>query len=624
MLLMILTLVVQLSSKALPASLPVYVKLPFSYKVQRSWRSGTFNFDSAQFEPTEWEWQRTMNKPINQRRRFASFEKVEVKPKLLWKVENRYEDYDSLMEMEDHMVISPERKLCKYGAKCSEHYENSIKHGVKRTPPLLDNVFAIKQTKDNLGSLQQHQNHAEQNSYDSEELRNDSGECICEICGGIITTTQMSILTNDLSAQPSNQVLSIELHPATENNSEAINVPSNPQAHVGRYRYAYRQHTLETTSTEQSTPTFTTSLIDVSSSLARSFDDRKKRSDNIDGERIGNDCYTSKRKVDRVSSVSSEHNTNPNTMLYSPHIPVGSTLSSTSNIAIDVSSSCTQEISTTPIIEVLLPANITSTTIPNTMGSPSQAMDTLTVNVTQTTAVMRTVVSNSTDVLTKEDLVKNDLEVKPTSGTLPSMNEHNESMVEYTTQEPIVVVTYTPETIVEASSISVKRTTQVATTNASNLFNYSDSIVSNNLTLRKENHKLLFANETSNVKIDVTPENSLKVLMETTETTAIVNVTITTQSTVIATDGFPKSINFVKDHEENNEKDVEEGEEKVVEEKEEELPKQDGIFAILNYIISALLESILRAIVYLFTDTSSTLSQEIMSSREMINENFRR
>ena len=111
MLLMILTLVVQLFSKALPASLPVYIKLPFSYKVQRSWRSGTFNFDSAQFEPTEWEWQRTMNKPINQHRRFASFEKVDVKPKLLWKVENRYEDYDSLMEMEDHVVISPERKL---------------------------------------------------------------------------------------------------------------------------------------------------------------------------------------------------------------------------------------------------------------------------------------------------------------------------------------------------------------------------------------------------------------------------------------------------------------------------------------------------------------------------------
>uniref|UniRef100_A0A182J2E7 Uncharacterized protein n=1 Tax=Anopheles atroparvus TaxID=41427 RepID=A0A182J2E7_ANOAO len=83
------------------------------YRLQRVWKRGPFRYDSAQYEPASWEWDdRMLRNADREKLRTAQGELANVnQPKLLWKAEQRHEDYDSLMESDDALAIWPEPSL---------------------------------------------------------------------------------------------------------------------------------------------------------------------------------------------------------------------------------------------------------------------------------------------------------------------------------------------------------------------------------------------------------------------------------------------------------------------------------------------------------------------------------
>uniref|UniRef100_A0A182MTT0 Uncharacterized protein n=1 Tax=Anopheles culicifacies TaxID=139723 RepID=A0A182MTT0_9DIPT len=144
--LLILLLTVQQLTTAYQRNSVECAKSRPSYRVQRVWRSGSFRFDSAQFEPTRWEWQRNAKTQVSiNRPRPVSRNKPEVEhTKLLWKVENQHEDYDSLMSSEDDVPVSPKQSLSGLAHESAGHHDNVGTRMVKMVDTPSDSIFTTE------------------------------------------------------------------------------------------------------------------------------------------------------------------------------------------------------------------------------------------------------------------------------------------------------------------------------------------------------------------------------------------------------------------------------------------------------------------------------------------------
>uniref|UniRef100_A0A182T310 Uncharacterized protein n=1 Tax=Anopheles maculatus TaxID=74869 RepID=A0A182T310_9DIPT len=175
--LLILVLAVQQVTTACQRNIADCVKSRSKYRLQREWRSGTFRFDSDQFEPTRWEWQRQAKIRTDTKRPRLSVtrKKPEAEAKLLWKVENRHEDYDSLMSSEDDgMGMWPEQSLTSapvYGRAAASH-DNIGNRMVKMVPSTflgMSTVPSASQFPEN--ALFSEENFSYDNTKDTDESR---------------------------------------------------------------------------------------------------------------------------------------------------------------------------------------------------------------------------------------------------------------------------------------------------------------------------------------------------------------------------------------------------------------------------------------------------------------------
>ncbi|KFB38224.1 hypothetical protein ZHAS_00005539 [Anopheles sinensis] len=254
--LLVLTLLAQRLVVSRQAIIPTRSSCRHKPRLQRVWRRGPFRFDIAQYEPTRWEWDKRMvrdsgrdtlerQEPVPVREHHLP--KSENQPKLLWKSEHRHEDYDSLMESDDPVAVWPEPLVADRTMIVDQH--DNVGTRFVKSPRNTD--IGVRSVK----SCEQRSPKVVEDSVEGTVRSSEtpSGANICEHCGGLIKTTEVpSILTTTFDpsiiepldtvillppfeeAQSSNQILSIQPHPDTNNTMAILDVQINREAHHGK------------------------------------------------------------------------------------------------------------------------------------------------------------------------------------------------------------------------------------------------------------------------------------------------------------------------------------------------------------------------------------------------------